>query len=249
MTSIDYNSDQNTHTTEGSTVALTKILEGRSVCSLLDVGCGPGTWVTASLRAGVPDVVAMDGIAPFATLPPPAIFIQQDLTVVWDLNRIFDLAICLEVAEHLEASSARALVKSLCAHSDCIAFSAAIPGQPGQHHVNCQWPEYWQQLFNQFGFVCDDAIRWQIWNDDRIEPWYRQNIFFATKDASAGSEPRIPPVIHPEIFSQMVNHSSSAVEAAALRRLATGSQPLAWYFALPLRAVISKLRRHFISRR
>ena len=93
------------------------------------------------------------------------------------------------------------LVTSIVDHADTVLFSAACPDQFGQHPVNCQWPKYWQDLFNGHGFACDESIRWSIWIDSRIEPWYRQNIFFARYNPeNAGREKRISPVIHPDMI-------------------------------------------------
>ena len=80
----------------------------------------------------------------------------------WNLEPKFDLALCLEVGEHLESRAAKVLVEALAAHADEIVFSAACPGQPGRHRVNCQWPGYWQGMFDESGFSCSDAIRWRI---------------------------------------------------------------------------------------
>ena len=104
---------------------------------------------------------------------------QADLSRPLNLARRFDLVLCLEVAEHLEPASAATIIDTLTAHGDRILFSAAAPGQPGMHHVNCQWPDYWQRLFNARGFACDGAVRWEIWRNGRIEPWYRQNLMMA----------------------------------------------------------------------
>ena len=69
--------------------------------------------------------------------------------------------------------------------------------------MNCQWPEYWQLLFNARGYVCDDAFRWEIRNIQEIEPWYRQNIFIAKLSPKlAGHEPRIRAVVNPDMFRQ-----------------------------------------------
>ena len=82
-----------------------------------------------------------------------------DLTQEWSLGRRFDAVLCLELAELCEAGHASGLVEGLAAHSDTISFSAACPNQGGQHHVNCQWPDYWQQLFNVRGYGCSDTPR------------------------------------------------------------------------------------------
>ena len=144
------------------------------------------------------------------------------------LGRGFDVVLCLEVAEHLPEASAEALISSIVAHADEILFSAAIPGQPGQHHVNCQWPTYWQSRFNAHGFSCDDAPRWEIWDDDRVEPWYRQNLFRATRNPSlAGREPRIKAVVHPRFIGAF----SNAAVRERMQQVEGGSEPGAWYLA------------------
>lgn len=56
-----------------------------------------------------------------------SIFYAHDLTKPLHLNRRFDLALSLEVAEHLPKKSAEIFVDTLCKLSDTIIFSAAIP--------------------------------------------------------------------------------------------------------------------------
>ncbi len=200
---IDYDHQKNIHSQAGAKAALAAILAHFSVNSLLDVGCGAGTWLKAALDLGVIDILGIDGISISIDrlLVQPKFFQQQDLTIPWHLNRRFDLVICLEVAEHLDNSNANTLIEAIANHTDLIIFSAACPGQPGQHHVNCQWPTYWQKLFNSCGFSCCDTMRWKIWDDVRIEPWYRQNMFVAQRDKFAGVEARISHVIHPDMMS------------------------------------------------
>ena len=52
----------------------------------------------------------------------------------------YELAVCLEVAEHLNESSADNLILQLTNLANRVLFSAAIPGQGGLHHVNEQPP-------------------------------------------------------------------------------------------------------------
>src|SRR6185437_3722679 len=136
---IEYEHSQNTHELPGPLAAFSTIFAGSKPQSLLDVGCGVGTWLKAAQESGVEDIVGVDGIDTPSTrfLVSTSFFRQQDLTRSWNLGRRFDAAICLEVAEHLDEQYATILVDSLATHSDHIVFGAACPGQSGQHHVNC----------------------------------------------------------------------------------------------------------------
>jgi hypothetical protein len=241
--SVEYNHEQNLHTLTGPQAALPLILEGSKPQSLLDVGCGLGTWMKAALELGIPDVIGVDGvpIPPDKLVVPAGLFRQLDLTKPWSLGRRFEAALCLEVAEHLESASAATLIDSLAAHTDVIYFSAACPGQPGQHHVHCQWPEYWQNLFNERGYVCSDAVRWKIWGNKSVECWYRQNLFVARKIAQqAGKEARIPAVLHPEM-------SELIIRQRGLQRAEEGRMSVGWYARIPLRAMKNKLARRIDS--
>jgi len=244
---IDYNHApaQNPQTMGGPSAAWPKLFPDGIPASILDVGCGIGTWLKAAINAGVIDVFGIDGvqIPPEQLLFPPNKFLCRDLTKPVDLGRRFDVVICLEVAEHIETNSSNILIETLTKHSDTVIFSAACVGQPGQHHVNCQWPHYWQQLFNKRGFVCEDNLRWQIWDDVRIERWYRQNIFVARSEvASAGHEPRIKAVVHPEMLSPILPEKETFENH--VKQIENGRMGIMWYLKTPVFAFFEKLKRH-----
>ena len=76
----------------------------------------------------------------------------------------------------------------MCKLSDVVLFSAAIPGQGGTHHLNERWPSYWANLFGSAGYDVLDVVRANIWDDARVEWWYRQNLLvFGTKRVYLGS--------------------------------------------------------------
>jgi SAM-dependent methyltransferase len=185
--------------------------------SIIDLGCGTGTWLSVFADAGVGDIAGVDG--PHVDLDQLAIprshFTAHDLSKPFMAQRQYDLAVSLEVAEHLPPESAVDFVHSLVRLAPVVLFSAAAPHQAGTHHVNNQWPAYWSRLFGQLGYVGVDQLRFDIWEDTRIEWWYRQNIMFyvcesrldewpALKELRRTSRPAPLPLVHPEMFEQLL---------------------------------------------
>lgn len=214
--------------------------------SVVDVGCGRGAWLAVFRRHGVADVLGVDGawVDRGSLLVPAESFRAADLGRPTDLGRSFDLAVCLEVGEHLPESAAPALVETLTAAAPAVLFSAAIPGQGGVGHVNEQWPGYWAELFARRGFVALDVLRPLIWEDARVASWYRQNCFlYATRELAArrgwtagwtdGEQPPPRRLVHPDLFARMVrradprNHSLAAL-LRALPRAAAGTLRRRW---------------------
>jgi SAM-dependent methyltransferase len=150
--------------------------------SVVDIGCGRGAWLSVWKDIGVIDTLGIDGeyIDQSLLLIDKTRFIAADLNKPLVLNRAFDLAQCLEVAEHLPPSSARQLVEQLTSLAPTVLFSAAIPGQGGNKHVNEQWPCYWENLFSEKGFKRIDAIRRHVFQNHDVEWWYQQNIYLYT---------------------------------------------------------------------
>ena len=175
---------------EGSRVAAERIaalLVGvRPPGSVLDVGCGAGTLLAAFADRGV-----NDGALDAALLQcDPSLLQRADLAEPFDLGRRFDLVASLEVAEHLAEDRAEQFVRSLVRHGDVVLFSAAVKGQGGLHHVNEQWPSWWEQHFAAAGYRCMDAIRPSLWGDPAVPTWYKQNTFLFV---AAGVEYPVPP--------------------------------------------------------
>lgn len=175
---------------------------------VVDVGCGEGWWAQACADAGC-EVIGIDG-SYVATSPLGDRFLPHDLAqpLPAHLAGRFDLALCLEVAEHLPASRADGLIADLCSLAPVVLFSAAIPGQGGVGHINEQWPDYWTSRFNGHGYWVSGALRWALWEVAAVEPWYQQNLLVAARDTVAAELPalfRTPtarpwPVVHPTIY-------------------------------------------------
>lgn len=150
--------------------------------SVVDIGCGIGAWLSVFRELGVETVLGIDGdwVTPARLLIPHENFMRADLTQPWAIDRpfpqSFDLVVSLEVAEHLPEACAAMFVNSIVQRGSVVLFSAAIPLQGGENHVNEQWPGYWIRLFAERGYVAIDCLRSQVWNNDNVAAWFAQNV-------------------------------------------------------------------------
>lgn len=146
--------------------------------SVVDVGCGLGAWLRAFSEMGIDQICGIDGdyINRQNLLIPPSKFVSQDLSRPFEIPGHYDLAISLEVAEHLSGKAGTRLVHALSQAAPLVMFSAAVPGQGGSHHINEQWPAYWRSLFAAEGFRLFDPIRPLIRDEGSVRWWYRQNL-------------------------------------------------------------------------
>jgi len=146
--------------------------------SVVDIGCGAGAWLSVVRQLGISDIQGIDGdyVNRAALMIPQEKFQAADLGTSFRLNRRYDMAMSLEVAEHIEARYADTYLDNLTMLSDTIVFSAAIPNQTGTGHVNEQWPEYWKEKFEARGYVLIDCLRHRFWTNRDVERWYRQNL-------------------------------------------------------------------------
>jgi hypothetical protein len=169
------------------------------VCDLIqprrvvDVGCGRGAWLSAFSECGVDLIHGLDGeyVGRDTLVIPLASFTPTSLDHLTELPGAYDLAICLEVLEHLSPRSGANVVAALTRAAPVVLFSAAIPGQGGTGHVNEQWPEYWCNLFAGQGFRFLDPIRPRIREDRRVRFWYRQNILMFASDAAIAANEKL----------------------------------------------------------
>jgi SAM-dependent methyltransferase len=209
--------------------------------SILDVGCGRGTWLRVFQEHGVADICGVDGPYVRESLEVPRwAFRAHDLTAPLDLGRRFDLVVSLEVAEHLDRKFAESFVSSLVAHAPAVLFSAAIPFQGGPGHVNEAWQSSWATRFAAHGFVPVDVVRPEVWSDDRVAFWYAQNTLLYVDAETArtvdGRGRSMAPLdlVHPRLLerthamlvprpaplslSRLLRQLPSATRAAAARR-------------------------------
>ena len=188
--------------------------------SVVDIGCGTGAFAQEFIQNGVEDVVGYEGdwMRETETLLQKDKYIYVDFTNEISATRIYDLCLCLEVAEHLDYSSARTLVSTLTSFSQRVVFSAAIPCQGGNHHVNEQWPEFWAELFAEKGFILEWDPRLSIWNNSKIASCYRQNLLVFEKREN--HETIIPlSLVHPEAWTLAMKYRKTPIWLKVLHSL------------------------------
>lgn len=181
--------------------------------SVLDVGCGVGPWLAAFRATGVRDVLGVDGahVKLDALEIPREQFHTHDLATPLHVERTYDLAMSLEVGEHLPTAIAPTFVETLTRAAPAVFFSAAIPCQGGVGHVNEQWQSWWADLFAARGFVAIDCVRPAIWSDESAEWWYAQNAILYVREDSIEQYPRLKAawlasrhqpldIVHPQQF-------------------------------------------------
>jgi SAM-dependent methyltransferase len=183
--------------------------------SVIDVGCGIGAWLAEFEKRGITDALGVDGdyVATERLRISPEKFLAKDLTKPLGIHRRFDLAISLEVAEHLPENRSESFVSDLVGLAPVVLFSAAIPFQGGTFHVNEQWPDYWEKIFRQHNYLALDCLRRVLWDDESVDWWYRQNaILYASAELVqqdpilsriAAQQPKhILRMVHPRLYEE-----------------------------------------------
>lgn len=218
MEKINYIHTENIHNTKDAEAVLPYLFSilDLNVTSMLDIGCGTGSWLSVAKKMGVTNVKGVDGIYVGDSMfcIDKKDFLLHNLTESLDLGVEYDVAISLEVAEHLPEMFAENIVNILSKHSKIILFSAAIPNQGGQNHLNEQPASYWIEKFQNRGYVLFDVLRHDLWNDNNIYWWYRQNmILFVRKEKiniiRREMSDRFNEYIHPDLFQNKIDEIRS----------------------------------------
>jgi len=154
--------------------------------SVIDLGCGTGTWLAEFKRNGITNIKGIDGdwIPRNQLKITPEEFTPHDLTQPYTTIERYDLAISLETAQHLEEIYTRTFITSLCNTSNIIMFSAARPDQHGIGHVNEQPPDYWIKLFAEQGYNFKLHFGWQFNDNNNVSRCYVQNLMILAKETS-----------------------------------------------------------------
>ena len=183
---------------------LPEILKFMRPKTVIDIGCGAGSWLAVWQELGA-EVVGVDGdyVDREQLMIDEKFFRPMNLEERINIDERFDLAMTMEVAEHLSPKRADSFVEDLTKLSDVILFSAAIPGQGGTNHVNEQWQSYWQAKFLNCGYVGVDYLRSKTWYNAGIGSIYLSNTLIYVKRSELYR--------YPELEKYYLEHRDSMV--------------------------------------
>lgn len=198
---------------KSASIILKHLFSNIKINSVIDFGCGTGTWLHECREYDIENILGIDGN--WVDIKSLEInkhyFHNHDLSLTQYIpSKKFDLALCIEVAEHLPPAMGASLIESLINSSDIILFSSAVANQRGTGHLNEQPQEFWAKIFSQYKYDCIDFIRPVIWNDNVVNVIYKQNMLLYVKSELA---PVLFPSylktsdsynlnrIHPDLFS------------------------------------------------
>jgi SAM-dependent methyltransferase len=136
------------------------INENLKPTSVIDVGCGPGHFLSA-LRNHEIRVLGIDysEASQHSVNSKGHPFIRFDLLKEKPLpGSPWDLVVCCEVAEHLDPQYADVFLDNLTSGGNLIFMTAAEPGGGGLNHVNEQPNSYWIMRLERRGFVFESNL-------------------------------------------------------------------------------------------
>ncbi|MDB0041029.1 class I SAM-dependent methyltransferase [Algibacter sp.] len=234
-----YIHDEDTHNLRAPKKIVPEIIKILNPKSVVDFGCGIGTFLNVFKQYDVKDILGLDG--PWANKSLLFKYIDAEefqecnLEEEIKLSKKYDLVLSLEVAEHLSIDSADMFVQNLINSGNVILFSAAIPNQGGQNHINEQWLTYWEAKFLKHNYVIHDIIRPLFWDDPEIFWWYKQNMVLVTpKNFMFDFNVKYCPirnVVHYELFNSKINE---------LKLINTGKLKKIFYLKLLLKSILGE---------
>lgn len=176
--------------------------------TLLDLGCGPGHLVKLAAKLGIPSLGVDVAFEQDSYAQDHWVLLRGDLQRPLDIalrlqhlgikanGDLFDLVLSWETGEHLPEESADIYVDTIAKHTaNTLVFTAGIPGQGGDGHINCQPFEYWREKLEAKGldYIHDvtEQLRetWKWTTGGCI--WYPQNVQVFQRGGSARNQAEV----------------------------------------------------------
>lgn len=145
---------------------------------VLDIGCGPGHFVYSMRDVGVHCI----GIDIDDRIRGKQHLLCENILYS---KLVSDVAICLEVLEHIPEEDSDEVVDQICTmFLDTLIFTAAQPGQGGVGHINCQPKDYWLKKFLRNGIrrntLMEDTLK-HYCQQGRYMGWFYNNLLVFSK--------------------------------------------------------------------
>lgn len=152
--------------------------------SIIDFGCGSGDILKECKKLNI-NILGIDGSKYCVRNSLIKEIYKQDLRKSFNLNKTFDLGICLAVGEHIGEEYSEQLIENIIRHSDTILFASATEGTIGIEHINCQSVEYWINKFEHYNYIVNypKTIRLRLLfsNIKGIEFYYINSLIYLEK--------------------------------------------------------------------
>lgn len=152
---------------------------------VLDIGCGPGSYMRYLLDIGFNEVMGIEGTEEQNFEVPKDKIVIADITIAPPIPFYKFNIVCLEVGEHIPAEQSDKFFEYIrinCALRGYVVMSWAIPGQDGTGHVNCQPNEWVIKKMREKGF--DVLANPTLSARDVVEPhlaYFKQSILIFQK--------------------------------------------------------------------
>jgi hypothetical protein len=170
-----------------ASIVMGSVKQWYSPSSIVDYGAGPGVWsIEAAKVFPNASVLALDYEA--ATIfseefeskrPKNLITLELNFEEEKSIPVVnLDMAICVEVLEHLSEEAANRVFNSICSTAGIVIFSAAVPGQGGTGHINEKPKNYWVSRFVENDFLVFDTFAQNL-QHPQVPDYYRNNCFLA----------------------------------------------------------------------
>ncbi len=164
--------------------------------AVIDVGCGPGHLLSALHSRGI-RVLGLDysKASEAAVKSKGLAFGHFDLLQEKALpGSPWDLVVCCEVAEHLEAQHAGVFLDNLTSGGNLIFLTAAEPGGGGLNHVNEQPNSYWISRLEQRGFLFDSDLTERaraVFSDKGVVHYLAKPMIFRRRPSEEAKTPDV----------------------------------------------------------
>ena len=183
------------HAVRSAPAIARSIIEDFSPAYVADVGCGTGALLEQLRTANTAALGLEYSEAALEHCRRRGLTVHRfnlEEPVPPEMMPAIDVAVSLEVAEHLPSKLAEPFVDVLCRASRAVVFTAATPGQGGRDHVNEQPHDYWIAKFGRRGFRLDAprVAQWRRqWEGRNVSWFYCKNLMIFLEP---GFDPRDP---------------------------------------------------------